>query len=421
MQSSTGDRRMIDSIFKRQYTRTLHKNAPFLNEREAYLEYLRASGRTKHQLQKIATIMLHIIRVLGLTELRPVDNLEIKSAALKWASEETWQRELRGRRTVADRFIHSAQKWLRFQHVLVMPERPQCWFDSQLAEFRRAIELDGQKPVTCESRLSQIRRFLQWVTARRKSIQTITSSDIDDYVDEQRKANFRPSSIDGTYRALQLFFRYAERRSWCACGFSSSLKSPFRRQRCSEPIGPTWREVKRLISSCDRPTPLDLRAKAVLLLCSVYGLRNGEVTQLRLNDLDWQNEIMTVRRSKSGRVQQFPIQYEVGEAIIDYLKEGRPHSPCRHLFMTTYPPYRPLRTLWPIIGRRMRKLNIVSKRVGPHVLRHACATELLRKGASLPEIADFLGHRNLYSVGIYAKHDLRSLREVANISLAGVL
>ena len=131
---------MIDSIFKRQYTRTVHKNAPFLREREAYLENLQASGRTKHYLQKTATTILHIIRLLDLKELRPVDNLEIKSAALKWASEETWQRELRGRRTVADRFIHSARKWLRFQHLLVMPERSQFWFDSQLAEFRPAIE-----------------------------------------------------------------------------------------------------------------------------------------------------------------------------------------------------------------------------------------------------------------------------------------
>lgn len=412
---------MIDSIFKRQYTKALHKSAPFLCEREAYLGHMQALGRTKPYLQKTATTMLHIIRLLGLTELRDVDNVEIKNAALQWASEESWQKNLHGKRTSADSFMYSAQRWLRFQNVLVMPKRAEFWFDSQLAEFRRAIELDGQKPVTCESRLSQTRQFLQWVTTRRTSIQTITTADIDDYADSQLNAKFSPSSVDSTYRTLQLFFRYAETRGWCACCFSSSLKSPFRRRRRSEPMGPTWREVKRLTNSCDRGTPGDLRAKAMILLCSIYGLRNGEVTRLCLNDLDWQNEIMTVRRSKSGRVQQFPIQYEVGEAIIDYLKGARPQSPCRHLFMTPLPPYRPLRTLWPIIGRRMRKLNIVSKRVGSHALRHACATELLRKGASLKEIADFLGHQNLYSVGIYAKHDLRSLREVANMSLAGVL
>jgi integrase/recombinase XerD len=412
---------MIEGIFKRQSTRALHKNAPFLIERETYLGHLLASGRNKEYLQKTATSLLHIIRLLQLTELRYVDNAEIKSAALQWASEETWQRSLRGRRTSADSFMFSARRWLRFQNVLVMPQRPQFWFDAQLAEFRRTMELGGLRPVTCESRLSQIRQFLKWVTPRRTSLRAITISDIDDYVDDKLKAHFSPQSIDGDYRALQSFFRCAETCGWCARGFSLGLKSPFRRQHPSEPRGPTWREVRRLISSCDRDTPSDLRAKAMLLLCSVYGLRNGEVTRLCLNDFDWQNEIITVRRSKSGRVQQFPIQYEVGEAIIAYLKRGRPQSTCKNLFMTTYPPFRPLRTLWPIIGRRMRKLKIASKIVGPHALRHACATELLRKGASLKEIADFLGHQNLSSVGVYAKHDLRSLREVAKMSLTGVL
>jgi site-specific recombinase XerD len=412
---------MIESIFNRQYTRNLHKNAPFVSEREAYLRHLQASGRNKEQLQKVATIMLHIIRVMQLTELRYVDNGEIKRAALQWASEEMWQRNVRGRKSAVDRFMHSAQRWLRFQKVLVIPERPAHWFDVYIREFRQAVIVNGLRPVTCEQYESRTRRFFEWLDSRRTSVRTVTISDIDDYVKEKRQRGFSPQTIDSEYHALRCFFRYAEMRNWCERGFASRLRSPYRRNRCSEARGPTWWEVRRLINSCDRDTPSDLRAKAVLLLCSIYGLRNGEVTRLCLRDFDWQNEIMTVRRSKSGRVQQFPIQYEVGEAIIEYLKRARPQTQCRNLFMAQYPPYRPLRTLWPIIGRRMKKLGISSRNIGSHALRHACATELLRKGASLQEIADFLGHRSLSSVGIYAKHDLRSLREVAKMSLAGVL
>ena len=76
--------------------------------------------------------------------------------------------------------------------------------------------------------------------------------------------------------------------------------------------------------------------------------------------------------------------------------------------------------MWQIVGKRMRQLDIELEHVGPHSLRHACATRLLRKGASLQEIADFLGHRNLKSIGIYARYDTRSLRKVAAFSLAGV-
>jgi len=411
---------MIESIFKRQYTRTLHKNAPLLKEREAYLWHLQASGRGTLYIRNNATTMLHVIRILQLNKLRCVDDAEIQAAARQWASEDTWQRSLRGRRTSADWFRCTAQRWLHFHNLVVIPKEPHYWFDPQLTDFRKAIETSGRKPVTCKSRLSQVRNFFKWIASRRFSVQDITVSDVDDYVDERLRANLSRQSLDSDYRALQMFFCYAEARCWCVRGFSQGLKSPFRRQRTSKSKGPTWREARRLISSCGE-TPFDLRAKAVLLLCSVYGLRNGEVTRLRLNDLDWNNEIMTVTRSKSGRIQQFPIQYEVGEAIIAYLRRARPLTSCRQLFVTTYPPYRPLRTLWPIIGRRMRQLKITSTSVGPHALRHACATELLRKGASLREIADFLGHQNLSSVGIYAKHDMRSLREVSKLSLAGVL
>lgn len=411
---------MIDSIFKRQYTRTLHKRAPFLKEREAYLRHLQILGRRKPYLQKTATIMLHIIRVLELKELRIISRAEIERAATQWASEDTWQRSLRGRRTAADRFARAAQRWLRFQKILATSKASQFWFDSQLAEFRDSLELKGLKPVTCVSRLCQIRLFFNWLAVKRTSVDSITLSDIDDYVGERLKRNYSPRSLDSDYRTLRLFFGYAEERGWCVHGFSQGIKSPFRKKVTPESKGPSWRETRRLISSCDRDTPPGLRARAMLLLCSVYGFRNGEVTRLRLNDLDWQKETMTITRSKSGRVQQFPIQYEVGEAIIAYLRRSRPKTSCRHLFVTTYPPHRPLSTLWPVIGRRMRKLGIDSKHVGPHALRHACATELLRKGASLREIADFLGHQSLSSVGIYAKHDVRSLREVAKISLAGL-
>jgi site-specific recombinase XerD len=92
------------------------------------------------------------------------------------------------------------------------------------------------------------------------------------------------------------------------------------------------------------------------------------------------------------------------------------------LFVTLRPPYRPVHatTLWAIIGPRVKRLGINSQHFGAHSLRHACATQLLRKGSSLRDIADFLGHRDMKSVSIYAKYDVRSLREVATFSLAGV-
>ena len=143
---------------------------------------------------------------------------------------------------------------------------------------------------------------------------------------------------------------------------------------------------------------------------------------LRLEDFDWRNETFTVRRAKRGGIQQYPIQFEVGEAVLEYLQNGRPHCVCRNVFVTLQLPYRPIRApaMWSIVKRRMDKTDIACKHTGPHSLRHACATHLLSKGSSLQEIADFLGHQDTRSVGIYAKYDKRSLRKVAAFSLAGI-
>ena len=138
---------------------------------------------------------------------------------------------------------------------------------------------------------------------------------------------------------------------------------------------------------------------------------------------DWINRAtFTVRRAKRGRIQQYPIQFEVGEAILEYLQHGRPRSSCRTLFLTLKPPYRPVRpaTLWTGSQSELKRLGPdLTAPFGGHTLRRACATELLRKGSSLQEIADFLGHRDLQSVSIYARYDVRSLKKVAAFSLAG--
>ena len=169
-------------------------------------------------------------------------------------------------------------------------------------------------------------------------------------------------------------------------------------------------------------TPAQLRTAAILSFCAIYALRGIEVRRLLISDFDWINETFIVRRAKGGPVQLFPLQYEVGEAVLRYLRHGRPKCYNRQLFVTLKPPYRPMNqcVLAAIVKSRMKALKVVSMRCGTHSLRHACATELLRRGSSLVDIADFLGHRSIESVSIYARLDKRSLRRVATFSLAGV-
>lgn len=222
---------------------------------------------------------------------------------------------------------------------------------------------------------------------------------------------------------LAVVLRFIEERGWCKPGIPQGIISPRISKYTDAPKGPSWKDVRRLIRSIKTKDPVALRARAMILMYSIYGLRSSEVAGLRLEDFDWRSETFIVRRAKHGGVQQFPIQYEVGEAILEYLRNGRPRCDSRHVFVGVCVPYRPLGPggMWGVVGNRMKKLGIQPERLGPHSLRHACATHLLKKGSSLQEIAAFLGHRDTKSVGIYAKYDKRSLHKVASFSLAGIL
>jgi integrase/recombinase XerD len=212
-------------------------------------------------------------------------------------------------------------------------------------------------------------------------------------------------------------------RGWNRSKIAENIRRPRIPRVDSVPKGPDWADVRKLLDHNFGSTPAALRAAAITSLAAIYALRSSEVTNLRLDDFDWHNEIVTIRRSKNDRVQQFPITVEVGENVIRYLKEARPRTKHRSLFLSLKPPYRPMdtTTLWVIVSSRLKILGISSRNQGIHSLRHACATHLLRRGTSLPDIADFLGHNNLRSVSVYAKHDIEALRKICAIDLQGIL
>jgi integrase len=166
-----------------------------------------------------------------------------------------------------------------------------------------------------------------------------------------------------------------------------------------------------------------LRARAILSLFAIYGLRSGEVSRLLLSDFDWSAETFAVTHSKRGGTQRYPLQHEVGEAILDYITKARPRTDCRHLFVTLHMPHRRVETssLWRLTSHRLKAAGILCRRSGPHCLRHACATHLLQEGLSLKEIGDLLGHRSAMSTGIYAKVDITMLRRVADFDLGDLL
>ncbi|MDE4618711.1 site-specific integrase [Sinorhizobium meliloti] len=161
-------------------------------------------------------------------------------------------------------------------------------------------------------------------------------------------------------------------------------------------------------------SPIGLRDYAILQLLATYGLRSGEIGRLRLDDIDWRADILNIRLSKSGARSQMPLLEPVGEALIDYLRHGRPETDVREIFVRTRAPYVPMVRIYSEVRGRMEAAGILlNGKRGPHVFRHARAVSLLRASVPRKVIGDVLGHRSTESTVPYLKLATEDLRAIA--------
>jgi site-specific recombinase XerD len=177
--------------------------------------------------------------------------------------------------------------------------------------------------------------------------------------------------------------------------------------------------IVRLLGAVDRSSPKGKRDYAILLLAGRLGLRAGDIRTLKLDNLRWAESTIEITQAKTSTPLTLPLTNEVGEALIDYLKSGRPQTAHREVFLKAKPPFDPFRqdthlhhivTYWrELAGIRFR----TPQKRGIHSLRHTLATRLLEKGTPFTTIAEILGHTSLESTRIYAKADVEALRSVA--------
>jgi integrase len=171
--------------------------------------------------------------------------------------------------------------------------------------------------------------------------------------------------------------------------------------------------VTALLSSCDRRTIFGRRDFAVLMLLARLGLRAGEVTSLRLEDIDWRaGEILI--RGKGPRLERLPLPADVGEAVAGWLRRGRPRCQAREVITRVRAPHGPLTPGGIAAVVHAACLRAGVDHINAHRLRHTAATEMLRAGAGLAEIGQVLRHRSLLTTAIYAKVDRAGLRELAS-------
>jgi len=415
---------MLETLLQIPFFLNRHREAPLLKEREVFLRYLLQQGTSRAALLSLSNELLHVVRLLRLDRMKDVSLEEIRGAADCFVREEQSNPRARSYRHTGTFFIYAAKKWLRFHGRLRMPSPPPVPLAEQLDQFARYMsEEQGLSRYSVNSHCSKTSMFLRWIGERRRSLGAMTVEDVDDFLASLGKNGWNRKSVSVAAQALRAFFRYAWIRGWCTTDLTKGIQAP-QIYRCEGlPEGPRWEEVRKLLRSTKGSNPAALRAHAILMLFAFYGFRSGEVSRLLLSDFNWREEIFVVNHSKRGGVQRYPLLRNVGDALLEYLRKGRPRCDCRHLFVTLNPPYRPVgpASLSTLTSRRMKALGIQCRRACPHALRHARATRLLQQGASFKEIGDLLGHRSLESVGIYAKVDLGALRTVAALDLGGLL
>lgn len=214
--------------------------------------------------------------------------------------------------------------------------------------------------------------------------------------------------------SLSGFYRWLDLRGPGGRHFAGAVPLRRRYRLADVPCALSGEQVQRLLGVVDRHAPNGRRNYAMLLLIATYGLRGCEVRALRLDSIDWSRDEVTIFAPKTSRSRRLPLTRPVGEAVLDYLREERPPSVKKEVFLSSRLPHGPLRSKinrW--LAHRLDKAGLETPRRGAHILRHSLAVHLLRNGETLKAIGDVLGHRSPDTTFIYTKLHVEELRTVA--------
>jgi site-specific recombinase XerD len=260
-------------------------------------------------------------------------------------------------------------------------------------------------------------RFLSRTCPKgRRDLRVLTAQKIRDFVlSEARK--FRTSKaaslLTTVIRSLLRFMQY---RGYIDRSLAAAVPAVAHWSMASIPRALPLAAVRRVLAQSKlRRTPCGLRDHAILLVLARLGLRAREVMLLELDDIDWTNACVHIC-GKGRRERPVPLPHDVGEAIAAYLRDGRPASCCRRVFLRTRAPWRGVgksSSISAIVKRALKRARVKSTSHGAHQFRHSLATNMLRQGASLTDISQVLRHRDPNTTLIYAKVDLPALRQVA--------
>ena len=213
---------------------------------------------------------------------------------------------------------------------------------------------------------------------------------------------------------MRAFLRFLVATGQCSESLLQAVPQFAHYQLASTPRFLEPEELERVIGACSDKNAVGARDRAVILLLARLGLRASEVAELTFDDIDWNNGRIVVC-GKGRRREWLPLPQQIGDAIIGYLRRGRPPLQVPQVFTSVLAPHRPMTrfAVTHVVRSALRRAGVKAPISGAHLLRHSAATAMLRKGATLAGVAAVLRHRSPRTTAHYAKIDFGLLGEIA--------
>ena len=320
--------------------------------------------------------------------------------------------ELRVIRMIGDFQIHNTILRRYYKHHVILTDP---YYKQVSHEFTGYCEKRDYSKVTVNHYVKQSERFMDFLIAHEISnCSEITLELVHSYI--KTLSGYTYKTVEQCICAIRCFFRYLLEEEILKDDLAS--KTPMVQARKQTRIPSVWtkEELSALVKAIDRGNPKGKRDYAIILLACVLGLRGSDIKKLTFDCFNWQENKITFVQSKTRETVTLPLPAEVGWAVIDYLKHGRPNAYSSVVFIRHLAPFLPFSEedhMHQIIQVYMRRAHIptLKKKRGMHSLRHTAASRMLEKGTSLEVISDILGHIDTESTSVYLKIDVSQLKQ----------
>lgn len=316
----------------------------------------------------------------------------------------------------ASRALELLKNYIEFGVVTGVPKKQRREFSDAYRPLMTAFS-DGEArrglaEGTMKSLWSRLYRLYLFLTDKgADTFSMVTRDMINDFI--KYLAPYSTTYVSENLRMLRRLSLYAFQNGYHAKDLSGCIPAVKNSRQQKLPAVFSEDEVEKILSSFDRENPMGKRNYAIFLLAARMGLRSCDIKALEFSFINWTEKTISFTQKKTKKYLTLPLTDDVGWAVIDYLKNGRPVSDSKYVFIQHVPPYGQYRDLRNVLVKQMRKAGIetpANKRIGMHCFRHSLATTMLENGVPLPVISQTLGHADIASTEVYLRINISQLR-----------